>query len=1080
MALNSVLVIGRIGALAVAMGTGMMLTPAFAAADESAANEAAPNAAEPQSPAPRGSGHGNRKAPTTPQERVSARGRALAPAGEDGTPRAGRSSALIDPIPDGFALSAAAASVPVTPPNSTLPQPVSVVTTPPDPLRTAGEPVAVVLEPVGASVQFPATPPVTDAVVARRVDTAAPVDTPVMTATPRPAAGGAVSGLAGTVLAWLAANGTPGAPESAPLAWATAAVTRRELEAAPAASTTVSVTTSHPANASAANPIGDFFRLFIGNGTADHPDAGLLIGNGFSYTGTTCAGTAACNGGKAGLIGNGGSGFNGGNGGAASWFGHGGAGGDGLPGRKGGTGGIGGLFAGNGGSGGNGGTATTVAGDGGAGGDGGSTGLLSVWGTGGKGGNGGNGAGSFYNGGNGGSGGAGGQGSWILGQGGDGGNGGNGAGGTDGGADGAGGKGGSAGTGRVLFAFAKNGAPGTDGLAGAGCGSLRSTGGGCNAPVTRVFAPYIDMGSIAQREQTWYMSDTTDPAKPVPSLVATMDKTGIQAATLAFVNQQGPGGELVWGSSGNPAQNIAVTSPNGVQIRDDIKAAMDKGLGVIVSFGGITACQNGVEIGQINGKADTATSTPVKGTGTTSVTMTLSKPIDLSTMEAGSISGRFLLNGAVTDLYTVDKSGNFTFTHQATYLVPKATGGTLAPDGSSITLTFDNPVTSNYGDATTDVSYGLQDGYLAMKKAYQDAIGYFYAMGVRHFDLDIEGPALEIGQWGINNQRNRVFKAFQEEDTFPDMQLSYVLPIGPNTGWHPVTNPGRLIQSAGQIGLKVSTWNMMAFDYGPASYTYMLTNKQNMVDMLIGEADTGITVDPNFPIEGAVDYLVRYKLADNRADAFQKLGVTLMIGQDDTIYEAGSTPSGFATGDAATVEAIKPVEVGGSDPAAKTVLNWARNNGVGLLSFWSLGRDRPSFNTTAYNPNWQVVYQTGSPAAGTLETDRVVGGGGTTVTLPYRSSTRTIKSGTVFDGSGNWLGSFSVRPDATLDFYSTPPVTTKPAGGKLDTATGALRVDFTGNVTGTVWSRMDLTPKILAEYQDKDLVYTTILNAFDG
>lgn len=1080
MALNSINTVGRVGALAVALGAGMLLAPAIAAADDSTTTETSTTDDAARPPGANGAVHSGRRGPTHPAATVpSTRARGVGVDAEDSIPRAVRSSALTDPTV-AFSPSDPVASIPVTPPNSPLPQLPFSVPTPQDPLSTTGEPAAALPEPGPVSIQLPGTSSAPDVVVAQRVSITVPVDTPVMTATPRPAASGAVSGLTGTALAWLGANGTPGAPSAAALAWATAAVTRRELEASPAASTVASVTTSQPANAIAADPIGDFVRLFIGNGTADHPDAGLLIGNGFSYTAATCTGTTACNGGKAGLIGNGGSGFNGGKGGAATWFGNGGAGGDGRPGQKGGTGGIGGLFLGNGGSGGNGGTATAVAGNGGDGGAGGNTGLLSVWGSGGKGGSGGNGAGSFYNGGNGGSGGAGGQGGWVLGQGGDGGNGGNGAGGTDGGADGTGGKGGSAGSGRVLFAFAKNGAPGTDGLAGVGCGSLRGAGSGCAAPVSRVFAPYIDMGSIAQREQTWYMSDTTDPTKPVPSLVATMEKTGIQAATLAFVNQQGSGGALVWGSSKIAEQNIAVTSPTGVQMRDDIKAAMDKGLDVIVSFGGITACQNGVEIGQINGKAATASSSPVKGTGSKSVTMTLSKPIDLSTMEAGSISGRFMLNGAVTDLYTVDKTGTFTFTHQATYQVPKATGGTLAPDGGSITLTFDDPVTSNYGDASTDVSYGLQDGYLAMKKAYQDAIGYFYSMGIRHFDLDIEGPALEIGQWGINNQRNRVFKAFQEENTFPDMELSYVLPMGPNTGWHPVTNPGRLIQSAGQIGLKVSTWNMMAFDYGPASYQYMLANKQNMVDMLIGEADTGITVDPNFPIDGAVDYLVKYGLATDRADAFQKLGVTLMIGQDDTLYEPGYTPTGFTSGDAATVEAITPVEVGGTDPAAKTVLNWARNNGVGLLSFWSLGRDRPSYNTTAYNPNWLVTYQTGSPAAGTLETTKVASGGGTTVDLPFGSSTRTIKSGTVFDGGGNWLGSFKVRPDTTLDFYSVPSLSTKPVGGKLDTATGTLRVDFNGNVTGTVWSRMDLDPKILAEYQDKDLVYTAILNAFDG
>ena len=43
----------------------------------------------------------------------------------------------------------------------------------------------------------------------------------------------------------------------------------------PSAAATASVT---------ANPIADFIRFFIGDGTADNPNAGILFGNGYSYT----------------------------------------------------------------------------------------------------------------------------------------------------------------------------------------------------------------------------------------------------------------------------------------------------------------------------------------------------------------------------------------------------------------------------------------------------------------------------------------------------------------------------------------------------------------------------------------------------------------------------------------------------------------------------------------------------------------------------------------------------------------------------------------------------------------------------
>lgn len=102
---------------------------------------------------------------------------------------------------------------------------------------------------------------------------------------------------------------------------------------------------------------GPVVSIFISDGTMTHPDAGLLIGNGFSYTAVTCAAGSTCNGGRAGfLYGNGGNGFNGGTGGSAGLAGNGGSGGAGdrfTPGIKGGNGGSAGLFFGNGGDGGN-------------------------------------------------------------------------------------------------------------------------------------------------------------------------------------------------------------------------------------------------------------------------------------------------------------------------------------------------------------------------------------------------------------------------------------------------------------------------------------------------------------------------------------------------------------------------------------------------------------------------------------------------------------------------------------------------------------------------------------------------------
>jgi uncharacterized repeat protein (TIGR03803 family) len=107
------------------------------------------------------------------------------------------------------------------------------------------------------------------------------------------------------------------------------------------------------AGASATWTPGSVLSIFVSNGTAAHPNAGLLVGNGFSYDATTCP-TGSCNGGNGGLLGSGGNGYNGGDGGSAGWVGNGGNGGAAITVSNGGNGGAGGMFLGNGGDGGDG------------------------------------------------------------------------------------------------------------------------------------------------------------------------------------------------------------------------------------------------------------------------------------------------------------------------------------------------------------------------------------------------------------------------------------------------------------------------------------------------------------------------------------------------------------------------------------------------------------------------------------------------------------------------------------------------------------------------------------------------------
>lgn len=192
---------------------------------------------------------------------------------------------------------------------------------------------------------------------------------------------------------------SPDSPAAAPLMWAVAGAARRgndpDSAFAVVAPTDGTAVTSVPVTASAVAAAGATWSLwdvFFGNGTAEHPNAGLLVGNGYSWTAQTCTGATACDGGASGLVGNGGNGYNGGNGGSAGLFGNGGNGGAGIltvNSGLGGSGGSGGVVKGNGGNGGAGALSATAGGRGGSGGsarllgnggDGGAGGALQTYG----------------------------------------------------------------------------------------------------------------------------------------------------------------------------------------------------------------------------------------------------------------------------------------------------------------------------------------------------------------------------------------------------------------------------------------------------------------------------------------------------------------------------------------------------------------------------------------------------------------------------------------------------------------------------------------------------------------------------
>ena len=357
--------VGRVGALAVALGVGTAFaTMPLAAADPDgsavSSNTTGPGSApkaEPQKTPKREPQRPDRGRDTSGQEGSSP---------TPGVPRRGTGDTSIpneSTDPRGGALDPVdRPSAPTPSRRGSLQVPTQPTDTTSDPISPRGLTPSVTGDPaVDEPADSTASDPVAPSQIAETVDSA-----PVMTAPP-PAAVVASPGTMRAnrnLLSWLGSGGG-GLPAAEPLLWSALAVSRREFSggvplAAPAASTT----TGEPANltapqasvtASATWQPGSILRIFFGNGTETNPNAGFIFGDGYSWTAQTCPSGTACDGGNGGLIGNGGAGFNGGNGGSAGWFGTGGAGGAGILGvnsGNGGNGGNGGLFLGKGGNGG--------------------------------------------------------------------------------------------------------------------------------------------------------------------------------------------------------------------------------------------------------------------------------------------------------------------------------------------------------------------------------------------------------------------------------------------------------------------------------------------------------------------------------------------------------------------------------------------------------------------------------------------------------------------------------------------------------------------------------------------------------
>ncbi|MBN0045774.1 cellulose binding domain-containing protein [Streptomyces actuosus] len=227
-------------------------------------------------------------------------------------------------------------------------------------------------------------------------------------------------------------------------------------------------------------------------------------------------------------------------------------------------------------------------------------------------------------------------------------------------------------------------------------------------------------------------------------------------------------------------------------------------------------------------------------------------------------------------------------------------GGGCAPKWGGVTDLASDGVASQIGalrakGGDVRVSFGGASGTeLATSCTSADALAAAYGKAVDAYrltkvDFDIEGGALP--NTSANTRRAQAIARLQQQH--PDLDVSFTLPVMPEG----LTQDGvNLLADAEQNGVRTSTVNIMAMDYG-ASYS----------------GDMGTYAEQ---AATATQAQIKSVLGLSDGAAWKTVAVTPMIGVNDVASEV------FKVDD------------------ATQLVNFAKSKGLGWLSMWSATRDK--------------------------------------------------------------------------------------------------------------------------------------------
>jgi chitinase len=171
----------------------------------------------------------------------------------------------------------------------------------------------------------------------------------------------------------------------------------------------------------------------------------------------------------------------------------------------------------------------------------------------------------------------------------------------------------------------------------------------------------------------------------------------------------------------------------------------------------------------------------------------------------------------------------------------------------------------------------------SLQAAYQSVINKY---GVNYLDFDIEGAA--IADTASITRRYQAIRNLLAANA--GLNISLTIPVLENG---PDANGTNFLRAAATNGVRVDVVNAMTMDYGHAVADMGAAAKTAAQGTLNAARSAGLNL------------------------TFANIGITPMIGNNDSAGE--------------TVSAAN----------ARDIVAFARANGVGRLSFWSLGRDQP-------------------------------------------------------------------------------------------------------------------------------------------